>query len=97
MGVEHRRVLADGTVAPRQVVTPRGDPISMKVSEADLHDLLRTFARMADLEAEIDPRLAGSVTLDLREVTFEEALQHVADEHGFVWRIDGGRLVVERQ
>ena len=60
------------------------------VERLDPHDGAVIHARL-----QLDPKLTGSVTMELRNVTAETALRAVCESVGCRWRLDQGRLIVE--
>jgi hypothetical protein len=69
-------------------------PISFSLSGADLHEVLWTLARMAGLGLSLQGDVEGSVTVELQEVPWSEALDVITRTNGLGWRVDGGELVV---
>jgi hypothetical protein len=62
----------------------RGEPkrIDLSLRDADLVEVLRSFAEMFDLDLVIDPRVSGRVTVELHDVPWTDAL-------GVVLRVNG--------
>src|SRR6266496_800683 len=51
-----------------------GEPISLDLKDADLKDVLRTFAELTKINIAVDPDVKGSVTLRLHDVPWDQAL-----------------------
>lgn len=51
-----------------------GDPITLTLKDADIKDVLRTFSTLTQLNIVIDPGVGGSVTVELRDVPWDQAL-----------------------
>ena len=51
-----------------------GDPISLSLKDADIKDILKMFATLTDLNIVLDRGVAGSVTVELKEVPWDQAL-----------------------
>ena len=72
----------------------RGFPISVSLRDAPVTEVLRTFAKLAGFNLLIDSRVQGTVTCELENVPWDQALyviletQHLAAEvDGRVWMI----------
>ena len=66
-----------------------GARISMSFKDADLADVLRSFARMGGFNLVLDPSVKGSVTVELRDVPWEQALETILKTHGLAAEVDG--------
>ena len=66
------------TTITRQVETQEhrftGEPISLEMKDADIKDVLRTFSKITGLNIVIDPDVSGSVTVQLENVPWDQAL-----------------------
>ncbi len=51
-----------------------GEPISLQLKDADIKDVLRTFAALTNLNIVVDPGVSGSVTVELHNVPWDQAL-----------------------
>lgn len=51
-----------------------GGLISLDLKDADIKDVLRTFGKLAKINIAIDPDVRGSVTVRLRDVPWDQAL-----------------------
>jgi len=51
-----------------------GEPITLTLKDADIKDVLKTFSVLTDLNIVLDPGVRGSVTVELREVPWDQAL-----------------------
>jgi type IV pilus assembly protein PilQ len=67
----------------------KGFPISLSLREASLPDVLRTFAHLAGFNLVLDPRVQGSVTAELKDVPWDQALSVILKTHGLDAEIDG--------
>ena len=77
----------------RQAFT--GEPISVELRDGQLADLLRLIAKVAGLNLVLDPSVSGkTITLDLRDVPWDQALDLVLTTHGLSGEIDGNVLRV---
>ncbi|HUO86905.1 MAG TPA: secretin and TonB N-terminal domain-containing protein [Thermoanaerobaculia bacterium] len=68
---------------------PSGETISLSLREADLVEVLRSFARLGGFNLVVDPRVQGTVTVELRDVRWQLALAVILRTHGLAAEIDG--------
>lgn len=66
-----------------------GEPISLSLRDADLVEVLRSFAKMVDVNLVIDPGVAGKVTVELHDVPWDQALYVILKSHGLGMEISG--------
>jgi type IV pilus secretin PilQ/predicted competence protein len=65
-----------------------GDPISLTLKDADIKDVLKTFSALTDLNIVIDPEVNGSVTVELRDVPWDQALDLILKINGLDWVLE---------
>ncbi len=93
-------------IAPptRQTTVWRGERISLSLKEADLGEVLRSFARLAGVNLVIDPVVRGKVTVELHDVPWDQALSVILKSQrlgvevsgGNVWRLGPGNASAAR-
>jgi type IV pilus assembly protein PilQ len=66
-----------------------GHPVSLDFQGADLRAVLRTFAEISGLNIVIDPSVAGSVDVALRDVPWDQALDIILRANKLGYSIDG--------
>ena len=71
-----------------------GEPISMELKDADIGDVLSSFAQIAQLEILTEPSVKGTVTFKADEEPWDKLLDRILRENGFVYSIDDGRIIV---
>jgi type IV pilus assembly protein PilQ len=71
-----------------------GEPISLDLKDADLKDVLRTFAELEKINIAIDPEVRGSVTVRLEDVPWDQALQVILETNGLGYILEGNVLRV---
>lgn len=71
-----------------------GFPISVSLHKAPLQDVVKTFAKLAGFNVLLDPRVQGSVTVELKDVPWDQALYLILKTHGMGAEIDGRMWVV---
>ena len=66
-----------------------GEPLSMNLKDADLRDVLRTFAELTGLNMAIDPGVGGSVTVDFTDVPWDQALDLILRQNNLTFVLEG--------
>ena len=66
-----------------------GERISLSLKDADLAEVLRSFARLAGFNLVLDPAVRGAVTVELQNVPWEQALEVILESHGLGVDDDG--------
>jgi type IV pilus secretin PilQ/predicted competence protein len=66
-----------------------GEPISLNLKDADIKDVLRTFAEITGLNIAIDPGVTGSVTVDFVDVPWDQALDLILRQNGLTYVLEG--------
>jgi hypothetical protein len=72
----------------------KGFPISLSLRDAPLPEVLRSFARIAGINVVLDPGVEGEVTVELKDVPWDQALYVILKSHGMAAEIDGTVWVV---
>ncbi|HEU4521910.1 MAG TPA: type IV pilus secretin PilQ [Thermoanaerobaculia bacterium] len=71
-----------------------GDPISLNLKDADIKDVLRTFAQLTGLNIAVDPQVRGTVTVDFVDVPWDQALDLILRQNGLTWVLEGNVMRV---
>ncbi len=96
---------AEGAIPPPVQVTPplpkprptiRPETYSVVVNNVRVQELLFALARDANMQIDIDPNLAGSVTLNAIDQTLPQLLSRIARQVDLRYELDGQTLVVSR-
>ncbi len=66
-----------------------GEPISMTLRDADVREVLRSFARISGLNVVIQPGVKGTVTVELERVPWDQALDQILKINGLGYELDG--------
>ena len=66
-----------------------GEPIDLKVTNADVTDVLRTFAQISGLNVIVQPGVTGVVTAELENVPWDQALEQVLKINNLDYELDG--------
>jgi type IV pilus secretin PilQ/predicted competence protein len=83
----------------------KGHPISLELRDADIRDVVHLFATITNLNFVIDPEVGGRITIYLKEVPWDQALDIILRNNGLgkvfennVMRIaTTGKLAAEAQ
>jgi type IV pilus assembly protein PilQ len=71
-----------------------GEPISLNLKDADMKDVLRTFAQLTGLNIAVDPGVGGQVTVDFVDVPWDQALDLILRQNGLTYVLEGNVMRV---
>jgi type IV pilus assembly protein PilQ len=71
-----------------------GEPITLTLKDADIKDVLKTFSVLTDMNIVLDPSVGGSVTVELREVPWDQALDLILKINGLDYVLENNVLRV---
>jgi len=71
-----------------------GEPLSLNLKDADIKDVLRTFAQLTGLNMAIDPTVTGSVTVDFVDVPWDQALEIILRQNSLSYVLEGNVMRV---
>ena len=71
-----------------------GEPLSLRLKDADIKDVLRTFAELTGLNIAVDPQVTGSVTVDFVDVPWDQALDIILRQNGLTYVLEGNVMRV---
>lgn len=82
--------------APETSPAPQfsGAPISMDLSNAEIRDVMRTFAELTATEIIVAPEVQGKVSVHVRDTPWDQAFDQIVRENGFAYRTSNGRIEV---
>ena len=90
---EQRQAAPTSGFAPRVVgdTTKQyvGDPVNFSLRDADIKEVLRTFAKIAGLNMVIQPGVSGNVTVELDQVPWDQALEIILKTNNLWYELDG--------
>ena len=98
-----QRFVGDRVVCKVQFLEPEGppgaieytgEPISLTLKEADIRDVITTFAALTQREIIVDEGVSGEVTIELREVPWDQAFDVVLRINNLGWEAEGGIMRV---
>lgn len=73
-----------------------GEPISLELKDADIKDVLRSFAKITGLNIVVDPDVSGSVTVTLENVPWDQCLDIILRINRLDYVIENNVLRVAR-
>ncbi len=72
-------------------------PVTLEFYRTDIHEILRTLARIAKMNIVIDESVEGTISLYLKKVKFSEALKLVAELGNLEFAKEGNILIVAKK
>jgi type II secretory pathway component HofQ len=95
-------VVKNGTTIEHSLVVGRvieegkftGDPISLNLRNADIKDVLHSFAELTGISMAIDPEVRGTVTIELVDVPWDQALDLILHQNRLISKYEDGILRV---
>ncbi len=66
-----------------------GEPITMSLKDSEIKDVLRTFAQLSGLNIVVQPGVSGSVTVELTEVPWDQALEQILKINSLDYELEG--------
>ncbi len=81
-----------GVIATSQAQNDPSQKIisSLELQEADVREALKALFRQVDVSYSLAPDVQGFITVSLRNVTFETALQNILKQVDATYRVEGG-------
>jgi len=74
-----------------------GEPISVDLKDVDLRDFFRLIHEISGLNVVVDPNVKGSLTIDLNDVPWDQALDIVLKNNDLEKQLDGNVLRIATQ
>lgn len=74
--------------------TYAGELMTLTVRDADIKDILRVFAEISGLNVVVQPGVSGSVTVELRQVPWDQALEQILKINSLGYELDGNIMRV---
>ena len=72
----------------------QGEIKDMNFKGADIRDVLRAIAEVAQVNLVTDSSVQGNITIHLRDISFDEALNLITQTTGLAYKWDGNTVVV---
>lgn len=98
-----QRFVGERTVCKVQFLEPEGppggpdftgEPITLRLQDADIRDVLNVFSKVTGIDIVLAPSVEGKVSVDLRNVPWDQALDLILRINGLAWVREDGRLRV---
>ena len=83
---------ANNPVLPAVAGAYQGEPVSLKFVNVSLVDFFRAMSELSGLNILIDPDVAGSVTINVEQVPWDQLFDAVLRSHGLARSIDGNMV-----
>ena len=99
---QQQSVLAEGPPTAAAATLPSGEkvftghPISLDFKDGDLQDIFRLFADISGLNVVVNPGVSGKVTLSLKEVPWDQALDLILKANGLGYTLEGNVIRIAR-
>lgn len=74
-----------------------GAKISLNLKDAEIKNVLDTFAKLTGTVIEYPPTLEGKVTLNIRDMPWDEAFDVILREHGLTFEAKQNKIIVKHQ
>lgn len=72
----------------------QGEIEDMNFKGADIRNVLRSIAEVAEVNLVTDSSVSGNITIHLRDISFDEALNLITQTTGLAYKWDGNTVVV---
>jgi type IV pilus assembly protein PilQ len=66
-----------------------GEPMTITLKDADVKDVLRSFAQISGLNVVVNPGVSGTVTVELTNVPWDQALEQVLKINNLGYELEG--------
>ena len=66
-----------------------GEPMTITLKDADVKDVLRSFAQISGLNVVVNPGVSGRVTVELTNVPWDQALEQVLKINSLGYELEG--------
>ena len=67
----------------------QGEPMDLSLQDADVKDVLRSFAQLSGLNLVVQPNVRGRVTVELIQVPWDQALEQILKINNLGYELDG--------
>ena len=84
------------TAAPKRQ-NYRGQPITMELKDADIRDVLKTFADLTGLKMQVDDNVNAKVSVVWHNVPWDQALDEILRDNNLTWILEGNNMRVMRR
>jgi len=81
-------------IQPAAKPLDEGARYTLSARQTEIRDILLAFSRQSPYNFVVDPKVEGTVTVDLTDVPMEEALEAVLTPHNLTYRVEGNMVWV---
>jgi hypothetical protein len=81
---------------PPGAVDYTGEPITLTLKDANIIDVIKTFGMVTRRKIVVDEDVSGQVTVDLRDLPWDQAFDVVLRTNNLGWKAEGDTLRVAR-
>lgn len=74
--------------------TYQGEPMTISLKDGDIKDVLRSFAQISGLNVVVQPGVSGTVTVELTDVPWDQALEIILKTNGLGYELEGNIMRV---
>jgi len=78
----------------RRETSYSGAPMSISLKDGDVKDVLRSFAQISGLNVVVQPGVTGTVTVELTDVPWDQALEQILKINGLGYELEGNIMRV---
>ena len=71
-----------------------GAPMTISLKDGDIKDVLRSFAQISGLNVVVQPGVTGTVTVELTDVPWDQALEQILKINGLGYELEGNIMRV---
>jgi type II secretory pathway component HofQ len=72
-----------------------GALISLDLKDADLKDVIATFAKLTKLDIQYPPSLQGKVTINVKNMPWDEAFDIILRQQNLSWELKGSVMTLK--
>ena len=73
-----------------------GEKISINVKDADVHDMFRVMGKLTGYTFILEASVAGSVTLNVSEMPWDQALDQICRDNDLKYRLEGKTFYITK-
>jgi len=74
-----------------------GESINLKLNDAELRDVIRTFGKLTGLQTEIDQSVRGKVSVSWQNVPWDKAFDSLMKDNNLTYTIEGSTVYVSNK
>ena len=94
--VVQRSVITSKEMSPAVIDKFTGEKISINVKNADVHDIFKVLGQMTGYTFMLEASVTGSVTLNVTEIPWDQALDQICRENNLKYRQEGKTFYITK-